>query len=64
VRWGPVYADVRCIARIRINRNTGVKAVKMSPPKTEWQAAAEKEFLQMRARVPKDEPLGSAWYSV
>lgn len=57
VRWGPVYADVRCIARIRINRNTGVKAVKMSPPKTEWQAAAEKEFLQMRARVPKDELL-------
>ena len=36
---------------------TGVKAVKMSPPKTAWQDAAEKEFLHMRARVPKDEPL-------
>lgn len=57
VRWGPAYVDVRGVARIRINRNTGVKAVKMSPPKTEWQAAAEKEFLQMRARVPKDELL-------
>ncbi|CAE7378143.1 MRPS15 [Symbiodinium natans] len=54
---GPLYNDVRGIARVRINRYTGVKAVKMSPPKTEWQAAAEKEFLQMRASIPKDELL-------
>ncbi|CAE7948731.1 unnamed protein product [Symbiodinium sp. KB8] len=73
--WGPVYNDIRSIARVRINRYTGVKAIKMSPPKTEWQArqlayqirpgdarqaAAEKEFLVMRSKFPKDECLGDA----
>ncbi|CAJ1386520.1 unnamed protein product [Effrenium voratum] len=52
---GPLCTAARSVARVRINRYTGVKAVKKSPPKTEWQAAAEKQFLQMRSRIPKDE---------
>jgi len=43
----------RGVARVRINRFTGVKAVKMNAPKTDWQMSAEKEFLAMRARVPE-----------
>jgi len=42
------------VPRVRISRYTGVKAVKKAPPKTEWQVAAEKEFLAMRADFPKD----------
>uniref|UniRef100_A0A7S0A0C9 Ribosomal protein S15 n=1 Tax=Pyrodinium bahamense TaxID=73915 RepID=A0A7S0A0C9_9DINO len=57
VRWGPVCQDVRGVARVRINRFTGVRAVKVSAPKTEWQVAAEKEFLTMRSRFPRDEYL-------
>lgn len=44
---------------IRINRCTSVRPVKQQPPKTEWQIAAEKEFLNMRKQFPKDEYL---WY--
>lgn len=55
--WGPVCQDARGVARVRINRFTGVKAVKVSAPKTEWQIAAEKEFLAMRENYPKDEYL-------
>lgn len=47
----------RGVARVRINRFTGVKALKVSAPKTEWQIAAEKEFLALRSRVPRDEYL-------
>merc|ERR1719436_1119476 len=46
--------DARSVARVRINRFTGVKAVKVSSPKTEWQISAEKEFLAMREQVPQD----------
>mmetsp|Transcript_46476 Transcript_46476/g.149305 ORF Transcript_46476/g.149305 Transcript_46476/m.149305 type:complete len:331 (-) Transcript_46476:89-1081(-) len=58
-RWGPMCQDVRTIARVRINRWTGVRAIKVGAPKTEWQIAAEKEFLAMREQVPKDALL---WY--
>lgn len=51
---GPCGQDSRGVSRVRINRFTGVKAVKMNAPKTEWQLAAEKEFLQMRSQVPKE----------
>jgi len=46
--------DSRAVARVRINRFTGVRAIKVGAPKTEWQIAAEKAFLQMRAQVPKE----------
>eukprot|EP00931_Biecheleriopsis_adriatica_P073390 TRINITY_DN47687_c0_g1_i1.p1 TRINITY_DN47687_c0_g1~~TRINITY_DN47687_c0_g1_i1.p1 ORF type:complete len:325 (-),score=41.77 TRINITY_DN47687_c0_g1_i1:52-1026(-) len=59
VHWGPVCNDARAVSRVRINRYTGVRAVKVSAPKTEWQIAAEREFLAMRSRYPKDELL---WY--
>lgn len=51
--------DARGVARVRINRFTGVRAVKVGAPKTEWQIAAEKEFLAMRSQVPKD---AYQWY--
>mmetsp|Transcript_124241 Transcript_124241/g.264832 ORF Transcript_124241/g.264832 Transcript_124241/m.264832 type:complete len:341 (-) Transcript_124241:19-1041(-) len=57
--WGPLCRDVRGVARVRINRFTGVKAIKVSAPKTEWQIAAEREFLAMRSQIPKDAYL---WY--
>lgn len=44
---------------MRINRFTGVRALKVGAVKTEWQIAAEKEFLAMRAEVPKD---AYAWH--
>ncbi|CAE8711188.1 unnamed protein product [Polarella glacialis] len=57
--WGPQCNDARGVARVRINRYTGVRAIKVAPPKTEWQIAAEREFLAARGKVPKDEYL---WY--
>jgi len=54
LRWGPCCHDARGVARVRINRYTGVRAVKVSAPKTEWQVAAEREFLAMRSKYPKD----------
>lgn len=44
----------RGVARVRINRTTGVVAVKQMAPKTEWQRAAEREFLFQRSQVPMD----------
>mmetsp|Transcript_23486 Transcript_23486/g.61879 ORF Transcript_23486/g.61879 Transcript_23486/m.61879 type:complete len:322 (-) Transcript_23486:12-977(-) len=58
-RWGPMCQDARGVARVRINRFTGIKSVKVGAPKTDWQLTAEKEFLAMRAQVPKDAYL---WY--
>jgi len=49
---GALYQDWRGVARVRLNRFTGVKAVKVGPKKTAWQLAAEKEFLLMRSRHP------------
>eukprot|EP00929_Paragymnodinium_shiwhaense_P010517 TRINITY_DN115228_c0_g1_i1.p2 TRINITY_DN115228_c0_g1~~TRINITY_DN115228_c0_g1_i1.p2 ORF type:complete len:347 (+),score=57.24 TRINITY_DN115228_c0_g1_i1:119-1159(+) len=62
--WGPMRSSQqRCIGtsnvvgtappRVRINRFTGVNAQKISAPKTEWQIAAEREFLAMRDAVPE-----------
>lgn len=48
---------VRGVARVRINRYTGLKTFKVGVPKTEWQVAAEKEFLALRSQHPKDEYL-------
>jgi len=44
----------RYVSRVRINRFTGVKAVKLGVSKTEWQVIAEKEFLAMRAQIPQE----------
>jgi len=59
--WGPCVVSERGVARapnrVRINRFTGVQAVKMSPPKTDWQIAAEREFLASR----KAKPEGYVW---
>lgn len=50
-RWGgPLFQDQRFVARIRINRFTGLKAQKIGVKKTEWQIAAEKEFLAYRQK--------------
>jgi len=43
----------RGVSRVRINRFTGVRALKVNAPKTEWQLAAEKEFLAMRNQRPE-----------
>jgi len=51
--FGPAKQDARGVARVRINRFTGVRAIKVGAPKTEWQINAEKEFLAMRAQIPK-----------
>jgi len=40
--------------RVRINRWTGVRAIKKAPPKTDWQVSAEKQFLAERVDVNKD----------
>jgi len=53
------YKWTRGVARVRINRFTGVKAVKRHPPKTDWQLSAEKEFLAMRAQMRNEE--GYTW---
>lgn len=49
---------VRWVARVRINRFTGVKSVKTRVPKTEWQQRAEKAFLEERAKVPEGLAMG------
>lgn len=59
IQWGPQCQDSRFVSRLRINRYTGARAVKIGAPKTEWQIAAEREFLAMRSAYPKDEYL---WY--
>eukprot|EP00747_Dinoflagellata_sp_TGD_P225219 gnl/TRDRNA2_/TRDRNA2_98611_c0_seq1.p1 gnl/TRDRNA2_/TRDRNA2_98611_c0~~gnl/TRDRNA2_/TRDRNA2_98611_c0_seq1.p1 ORF type:complete len:346 (-),score=51.33 gnl/TRDRNA2_/TRDRNA2_98611_c0_seq1:109-1104(-) len=57
--WGPQCQDTRGVARVRINRFTGVRAVKVNAPKTDWQIAAEKEFLAKRSELPTD---GYLWH--
>lgn len=52
---GPLCQDTRSVARVRINRYTGVRALKVGVGKTEWQIQAEKEFLASReSDVPQD----------
>eukprot|EP00928_Gymnodinium_smaydae_P013053 TRINITY_DN14759_c0_g1_i1.p1 TRINITY_DN14759_c0_g1~~TRINITY_DN14759_c0_g1_i1.p1 ORF type:complete len:385 (+),score=48.56 TRINITY_DN14759_c0_g1_i1:123-1157(+) len=51
---GPMCQAIRGVARVRINRYTGVKAVKVGVPKTQWQIAAEREFMLMRQEAPKN----------
>jgi len=50
----PQLQATRGVARVRINRLTGVRSIKKAAPKTEWQIAAEREFLASRAQVPKE----------
>lgn len=40
--------------RVRICRFTGVRAIKVGAPKTEWQIAAEREFLVLRQQYPRE----------